>query len=203
MSCYAYARVSSKDQNLERQLAAFADCGVAIDKIYCDKQSGKDFERTSYKKLLRKIRAGDLLIIKSIDRLGRNYDAVIEEWGRITKIIHADIFVLDIPLLDTRCSENNLIGKFISDIVLQLLSFVAENERENIRHRQAEGIKLALEKGVKFGRPRIQLPPDFKSIADLYLSKQIGYAEALSLTAMRPTTFYRYVKEFTKNPRAI
>ena len=106
-------------------------------------------------------------------------------------------------LLDTRCSENNLIGKFISDIVLQLLSFVAENERENIRHRQAEGIKLALEKGVKFGRPRIQLPPDFKSIADLYLSKQIGYAEALSLTAMRPTTFYRYVKEFTKNPRAI
>ena len=192
MSCYAYARVSSKDQNLERQLAAFADCGVAIDKIYCDKQSGKDFERTSYKKLLRKIRAGDLLIIKSIDRLGRNYDAVIEEWGRITKIIHADIFVLDIPL-----------GKFISDIVLQLLSFVAENERENIRHRQAEGIKLALEKGVKFGRPRIQLPPDFKSIADLYLSKQIGYAEALSLTAMRPTTFYRYVKEFTKNHRAI
>ena len=116
MCCYAYARVSSKDQNLERQLAAFADSGIAFDRIYCDKKSGKDFERESYKKLLRKIKAGDLLVIKSIDRLGRNYDAVIEEWRRITKKICADILVLDMPLLDTRSSDNKLIGKLISDI---------------------------------------------------------------------------------------
>lgn len=201
MCCYAYARVSSKDQNLERQIAAFNSCGIVFDKIYCDKKSGKDFERESYKKLIRKIKSGDLLVIKSIDRLGRNYDGVIEEWRRITKDICADILVLDMPILDTRSNDNRLIGKLISDIVLQLLSFVAENERENIRLRQAEGIQIALANGVKFGRPRITLPPNFQAVAVAYLSRKISYSEALALTAMRPTTFYRYVKEFAKNQR--
>ena len=199
MYCYAYARVSSKDQNLERQLAAFYSCGISFDKIYCDKKSGKDFDRESYKKLLRKIKAGDLLVIKSIDRLGRNYDAVIEEWRRITKTVCADILVLDMPLLDTRSSDNKLIGKLISDIVLQLLSFVAENERENIRLRQAEGIAVALKNGIKFGRPRIALPQNFTDVAARYLTRRVSYSEALALTAMRPTTFYRYVKEFALN----
>lgn len=201
MSRYAYARVSSKDQNLERQLAAFNSCGIEFDKIYCDKKSGKDFERENYKKLVRKIKAGDLLVIKSIDRLGRNYDAVIEEWRRITKDLCADILVLDMPLLDTRSTDNRLIGKLISDIVLELLSFVAENERENIRQRQAEGIAAALANGVKFGRPRITLPQNFKDVAVAYLSRKISYSEALRLTAMRPTTFYRYVKEFDVEKR--
>lgn len=197
MSRYAYARVSSKDQNLERQLAAFSSCGIEFDKIYCDKKSGKDFERENYKKLIRKIKAGDLLVIKSIDRLGRNYDAVIEEWRRITKDICADILVLDMPLLDTRSTDNRLIGKLISDIVLELLSFVAENERENIRQRQAEGIAAALANGVKFGRPRIDLPQNFDDVAVAYLNRKISYSEALRLTSMRPTTFYRYVKDFS------
>ena len=199
MRCYAYARVSSKDQNLERQLAAFDSCGIAFDKIFSDKKSGKDFERENYKKLIRKIKTGDLLVIKSIDRLGRNYDAVIQEWRRITKDIGADILVLDMPLLDTRSNDNQLIGKLISDIVLQLLSFVAENERENIRARQAEGIAIALANGVKFGRPRITLPQNFNDVAVAYLSHKIAYSEALRLTCMRPTTFYRYIKDFQPN----
>ncbi len=194
MCCYAYARVSSKDQNLERQLSAFKDCGIHIDRIFCDKKSGKDFERENYKKLLACITDGDLLIVKSIDRLGRNYDAVIDEWKRITKEIRADILVLDMPLLDTRCADNKLIGKLISDIVLQLLSFVAENERDNIRLRQAEGIRAAKERGVKFGRPKIKLPPEFPTVASAYLTHNISLSQALRLTAMRPTTFYRYIK---------
>lgn len=199
MSSFAYARVSSKDQNLQRQLTAFSNCGIAFDRIYCDKISGKDFERKNYKKLIRVLKPGDLVVIKSIDRLGRNYEAVIEEWKRITKESQADIVVLDTPLLDTRCSENNLVGKFISDIVLQLLSFVAENERENIRLRQAEGIRAALENGVKFGRPRINLPQNFKTVAGSYIAHKISFSEALRLTSMRPTTFYRYVKDFARN----
>ncbi len=195
MSCYGYARVSSKDQNLERQLAAFACCGLNIDKIYCDKKSGKDFERENYKKLMKKIKPGDLLVIKSIDRLGRNYDAIIVEWKRITKDIGAHIFVLDMPLLDTR-NDKNLFGKLIADIVLQLLSFVAENERDNIRLRQAEGIRAAMDRGVKFGRPKIALPENFGSVATAYLAHRLPYSEALRLTALSPTTFYRYIKDF-------
>ena len=170
---YAYARVSCKDQKLERQLTAFNDCNIAFTRIFCDKKTGENFERQNYKKLIKKLRYGDLLVIKSIDRLGRNYDCIIREWRRITKEIGADIYVIDMPLLDTRCHEKNLIGKFISDIVLQLLSFVAENERINIRTRQAEGIKAAKMRGVKFGRPKTACPVNFREIAEKYRTRQI------------------------------
>lgn len=154
MKTYAYARVSARDQNLVRQIEAFQAFDVDKKNIYSDKKSGKDFERKNYLRLLRKLKKGDLLVIKSIDRLGRNYKMITEEWRRITNEIEADILVLDMPLLDTRAKSDSLIGKFISDIVLQVLSFVAENERENIRARQAEGIALAKARGVRFGRPR-------------------------------------------------
>ncbi len=196
MSNYAYGRVSAKDQKLERQLDAFMRCGITFNKIYCDKKSGKDFERDQYKKMIKKIKTGDLLVIKSIDRLGRNYDAIIVEWKRITKDVGADILVLDMPILDTRCHDRNLIGRLIADIVLQLLSFVAENERENIRTRQAEGIAIAKREGVRFGRPHVTIPSNFSEVADAYLSRTISYAEALRLTNLRPTTFYRYIKGY-------
>lgn len=193
---YAYARVSCKDQKLERQFASLANCGIAFEKIYCDKKSGENFERLNYKRLIKKLREGDLLVIKSIDRLGRNYDCILQEWKRITKEIGADIYVIDMPLLDTRCHEKNLIGKLIADIVLQLLSFVAENERTNIRTRQAEGIKAARERGVKFGRPRIACPENFPAIAEAYINRKIRIKEALSLTEMKLSSFYRYVKQY-------
>ena len=195
MCNYAYGRVSAKDQKLERQLDAFMRCGIAFNKIYCDKKSGKDFERDQYKKMIKKIKTGDLLVIKSIDRLGRNYDAIIIEWKHITQDVGADILVLDMPFLDTR-TYKNLIGRLIADIVLQLLSFVAENERENIRSRQAEGIAIAKQKGVRFGRPRVTIPSNFSEVAAAYLSRKISYAEALRLTNLRPTTFYRYIKGY-------
>ena len=195
MSNYAYGRVSAKDQKLERQLDAFMRCGITFNKIYCDKKSGKDFERDQYKKMIKKIKTGDLLVIKSIDRLGRNYDAIIIEWKHITHDVGADILVLDMPFLDTR-TYKNLIGRLIADIVLQLLSFVAENERENIRSRQAEGIAIAKQKGVRFGRPRVTIPSNFSEVAAAYLSRKISYAEALRLTNLRPTTFYRYIKGY-------
>lgn len=195
MCNYAYGRVSAKDQKLERQLDAFMRCGIAFNKIYCDKKSGKDFEREQYKKMVKKIKTGDLLVVKSIDRLGRNYDAIIIEWKHITQEVGADILVLDMPILDTR-TYKNLIGRLIADIVLQLLSFVAENERENIRTRQAEGIAIAKQKGVRFGRPRVTIPSNFSEIAAAYLSHTISYAEALRLTNLRPSTFYRYVKGY-------
>ena len=150
---YAYARVSAKDQTLQRQIAAFREFGIEKSRIFSEKKSGKNFERREYKRLLKKLTYGDLLVIKSIDRLGRNYSQIIEVWNRITNIIGADILVLDMPLLDTRTKADTLVGKFISDIVLQVLSFVAENERESIKARQAEGIKIARGKGVRFGRP--------------------------------------------------
>ena len=193
---YAYARVSCKDQKLERQLIAFNDCNIAFTRIFCDKKTGENFERQNYKKLIKKLRYGDLLVIKSIDRLGRNYDCIIREWRRITKEIGADIYVIDMPLLDTRCHETNLIGKFISDIVLQLLSFVAENERINIRTRQAEGIKAAKIRGVKFGRPKTACPVNFREIAEKYRTRQIKLAEALALSQMKISSFYRYFNAF-------
>lgn len=191
---YAYARVSSKDQNLERQFDAFKNCGLEFKRIFWDKESGIDFDRKNYKKLIKKMRPDDLLVIKSIDRLGRNYDRILQEWKRITKDIGADIYVLDTPLLDTRSQGKNLIGKLIADLVLQLLSFVAENERANIKARQAEGIKAAKERGVKFGRPRIACPDNFSEIAEDYMEHKIGLEEALALSGMKISSFYRYVK---------
>ena len=191
---YGYARVSSRDQKLDRQIIELQKFGVDEKNIYYDKQSGKDFDRTNYKLLKEKLKNGDLLVIKSIDRLGRNYDMIIEEWAYITKTVCCDIVVLDMNLLDTRSENKNLVGKFIADIVLQILSFVAENERANIKRRQAEGIKLAKENGVEFGRPKIKLPNNYSSIFEQYENKKITIEEALNRTRLKRSTFYKYLK---------
>lgn len=192
---YAYARVSAKDQNLQRQIGAFYEFGIEKSRIFSEKKSGKDFERKEYKHLLQKLKGGDLLVIKSIDRLGRNYSQIIEEWNRITNIIGADILVLDMPLLDTRTKSDTLVGKFISDIVLQVLSFVAENERENNKARQAEGIKIAREKGVRFGRPSFLYTDEFLTVADDYLCKRIKLRTALKLLNIKQDNFYYHIRK--------
>ena len=192
---YAYIRVSTKHQNIDRQFEEIKTLGIDDKYIYIDKESGKDFDRTKYQKLIKKLKKDDLLIIKSIDRLGRNYHMILEEWARITKTIGADIKVLDMPLLDTRIEGKNLVGKFISDIVLQVLSFVAENERINIRQRQAEGIRIAKEKGVKFGRPKSTLPPNTNDILDKYINKELTNLEAAKLIGVSRGTFFRLVKD--------
>ena len=192
---YAYARVSAKDQNLQRQIAAFSEFGIEKSRIFSEKKSGKDFERKEYKRLLQKLKGGDLLVIKSIDRLGRNYTQIIEEWNRISNIIGADILVLDMPLLDTRTKSDTLVGKFISDIVLQVLSFVAENERENNKARQAEGIKIAREKGVRFGRPSFLYTDEFLTVADDYLCKRIKLRTALKLLNIKQDNFYYHIRK--------
>ena len=174
---YAYIRVSTKHQNIDRQYEEIKALDIEDKYIYIDRESGKDFDRTKYQKLIKKLKKDDLLIIKSIDRLGRNYHMILEEWSKITKTIGADIKVLDMPLLDTRIEGKNLVGKFISDIVLQVLSFVAENERTNIKQRQAEGIRIAKEKGVKFGKPKAILPPTTNEILDKYIDKEINNIE--------------------------
>lgn len=192
---YAYIRVSTKHQNIDRQYEEIKALNIDDKHIYIDKESGKDFDRTKYQKLIKKLKKDDLLIIKSIDRLGRNYHMILEEWSRITKTIGADIKVLDMPLLDTRIEGKNLVGKFISDIVLQVLSFVAENERTNIRQRQAEGIRIAKEKGVKFGRPKAILPLNTNDILNKYINKELTNIEAAKLIGISRGTFFRLVKE--------
>lgn len=172
---YAYGRVSAADQNLNRQIDSFLAYGVKEKQIYTDKKSGKDFERENYKRMKKKLSCGDLLIVKSIDRLGRNYDMIIEEWADITRRIGADIFVMDMPLLDTRTNRGNLTGKLISDIVLQLLSYVAQKERENIKARQSEGIAAAKRRGVRFGRPNITIPSNFTATVEAYQSGAITF----------------------------
>lgn len=191
---YAYVRVSSVTQNIDRQMEEMYKLGINKKNIYIDKQSGKDFDRPKYQKLKRKIKKGDLLVIKSIDRLGRNYDMIIQEWSDLTKIIECDILVVDMPLLDTRTEGKNLVGKFISDIVLQILSFVAQNERENIRQRQAEGIRIAKEKGIHMGRPKYILPDNFDKIVKEYHNGKITYQEAMEVLNMTKGTFFKYSK---------
>lgn len=191
---YGYVRVSTETQNTARQLEEMFKQNIPIKNIYIDKQSGKDFNRTNYQKLKSKLKKNDLLIIKSIDRLGRNYNMIIDEWSDITKRIEADIFVIDFPLLDTRSDSNSLIGKFISDIVLQVLSFVAENERINIKQRQAEGIRIAKEKGIHLGRPKYKLPDNFKEIIQKYKNKEITNIEAINILNMNKSTFFKYAK---------
>ena len=188
---YGYVRVSTKEQNIDRQLVEMYAQGLNDETIYIDKQSGKNFERDEYQKLKQKLKRGDLLIIKSIDRLGRNYDMIIDEWRTIVNDMNVDIKVLDMPLLDTRTEGKNLVGKFISDIVLQILSFVAENERENIRKRQAEGIRIAKEKGKHLGRPKMKLPKNFSKIATQYKHKEISLSFALSSLKMNRSSFYK------------
>ena len=192
---YAYIRVSTKQQKIDRQFEEIKALNIDDKYIYIDKESGKDFNRNNYQKLIKRIKKGDLIIIKSIHCLGRNYQMILDEWTKITKTIGADIKVLDMPLLDTRIEGKNLIGKFISDIVLQVLSFVAENERKSIKERQAEGIKIAKEKGVKFGRPRVSTPPNTNEIIDKYINHEITNIEAAALIDVSRGTFFRLVKE--------
>ena len=188
---YGYVRVSTKEQNIDRQLVEMYAQRLNDKTIFIDKQSGKDFERDEYQKLKKILKSGDLLIIKSIDRLGRNYDMIIDEWRTFVNDMNVDIQVLDMPLLDTRTEGKNLVGKFISDIVLQILSFVAENERENIKKRQAEGIRIAKEKGKHLGRPKLIRPPNFNEIAKQYKEKEITLAEALLSLNMSRSRFYK------------
>jgi len=190
---YGYVRVSSTTQNVERQTEEMARLEIPNENVFIDKQSGKDFNRENYQILRAKIQKGDLLIIKSIDRLGRNYKMILDEWYYITKVVECDVFVIDMPLLDTRSTPQNLVGRFIADIVLQILSFVAETERENIKSRQAEGIRIAKEKGVHMGRPKLVLPDNFDYVLQLYLAKEITSNNAAKMANMPISTFFKYL----------
>lgn len=187
-SVYGYVRVSSVEQNEDRQLIALENVGVAKRNIFTDKQSGKDFERGQYKRLLKKLKPGDLLYILSIDRLGRNYIEIQEQWRVLTKEKGVDIGVIDMPILDTRKGKD-LLGTFIADLVLQILSFVAQTERENIRIRQAQGIAAAKKRGVKFGRPKKELPANFKSVVEKWQCKELSSRQAAKECEMPLTTF--------------
>ena len=192
---YGYIRVSSTDQNEARQWAALRSRGIQSGRIYVDKQSGKDFQRPEYQRLVARLRSGDLLCVLSIDRLGRNYGEILEQWRVLTKEIQADVCVLDMPMLDTR-NGKDLMGTFIADLTLQILSFVAQKERENIRQRQAEGIAAAKERGVQFGRPVVPAPEDFPAIISEWESGQLPFAEALAQTGLSRGTFYRRLREY-------
>ena len=198
INIYGYMRVSSKEQNEDRQKIALTEMGVPEKNIYMDKQSGKDFERTQYKRLLRKLNENSVLYIKSIDRLGRNYGELNEQWRIITKEKKADIVVIDMPLLDTR-REKNLLGTFISDVVLALLSYVAENERTNIKQRQAEGIAAAKARGVKFGRPPLPIPQNFYQMHKDWRAGRITIEEAAKACNMCPKTFYSKAVKYEKS----
>ena len=186
---YGYIRVSSADQNEDRQLVALRSCKVPECNLFVDKQSGKDFERPEYRRMLRRLKRDDLLYVKSIDRLGRNYGEILEQWRLLTKEKGVDIVVLDMPLLDTR-SGKDLMGTFLSDIVLQVLSFVAENERANIRQRQAEGIAAAKARGVRFGRPPRPLPENFHSLHRAWRAKTMTLRQAAGACGLPVATFY-------------
>lgn len=190
---FGYARVSSKEQNVERQLVAFKEYGIDERDIYIDKQSGKDFNREQYSTLKHILRENDLLVIKSIDRLGRNYEMIVNEWKDITKNIKADIVVIDMPLLDTR-KNKDLLGTFISDLVLQILGYVAEQERTFITQRQKEGISVAKNNGVKFGRPKIEKPLNFDDVVLKWKNNEIKTKEAMELLGLKPNTFYNLIK---------
>ena len=201
MNIYGYIRVSSRDQNEDRQLIALREVGVPEKNIYLDKQSGKDFNRPQYKKLMRKMKKDDLLYIKSIDRLGRNYEEILQQWRVLTKEKGIDIVVLDMPLLDTRRGKD-LMGTFLSDIVLQVLSFVAENERTNIKQRQAEGIAAAKVKGVRFGRPPRPLPENFHSCYQRWKQGEITGTAAAKECGM-PLATFRYRAEIYENAKIL
>ena len=195
MNIYGYVRVSSTDQNEDRQMDALRERRVEERNIFVDKQSGKDFERPQYKKLMRKLKSGDLLYILSIDRLGRNYEEIQTQWRILTKEKGIDLCVLDMPLLDTRTAKD-LMGTFIADLVLQILSFVAQSERENIRKRQAQGIAAAKARGVKFGRPEKEVPNDFAEIVMQWERKTLPFSGALKQCNMSEATFYRRLREY-------
>lgn len=196
---YGYIRVSSKDQNEDRQRIALRNAGVEDDFVFVDKKSGKDFDRPGWRRVMRKLKSGDTLIVKSIDRLGRNYDEILEQWRIITKQKKAAIYVLDMPLLDTR-EDRNLIGRVIADIVLQLLSYVAQTEREFIRQRQEEGIAAAKERGVRFGRRRAQLSPNFAEVVSKWESGEYSARKAGELCGVCHKTFLLQAERW-KNER--
>ena len=193
MNIYGYIRVSSRDQNEDRQLIALCSTGVEERFIYMDKISGKDFDRPQYRKLVKKLKPGDLLMIQSIDRLGRNYQEIQDQWRILTKEKSVDICILDMPLLDTRQGKD-LMGTFIADLVLQILSFVAQSERENIKKRQAEGIAAAMERGVRFGRPEKPLPDDFSKLVYRWESGALPFGELIARCGMSEATFYRRLR---------
>ena len=195
MTEYGYVRVSSTDQNEERQISALWEKQILQKNIYKDKQSGKDFERPQYKKMLKRLKAGDLLYILSIDRLGRNYKEIQNQWRILTKEIGVDICVIDMPLLDTR-NGKDLMGTFIADLVLQILSFVAQSERENIRKRQSEGIAAAKTRGVRFGRPEKPMPEGFAETVKLWEKKEIDIKAVLEMCGLKEATFYRRLREY-------
>lgn len=194
MEIYGYVRVSSTDQNEDRQMLALKKQNIADKNIYIDKLSGKDFNRPAYQKLIKKLKSGDLLYILSIDRLGRNYEEIQNQWRVLTKEIGADICVIDMPLLDTRQGKD-LMGTFIADLVLQILSFVAQSERENIRKRQLQGIAAAKTKGVRFGRPEKEIPTEFISLIRKWEQKKITLAEILNRCQISESTFYRRLRK--------
>ena len=197
---YGYVRVSSIDQNEDRQMQEMEKLAVLSKNIYIDKQSGKDFERPQYKKLLKKIKPGDLLYILSIDRLGRNFEEIQRQWRHLTKEVGVDICVIDMPILDTR-PYKDLLGTFVSDLILQVLSFVAENERDNIRKRQAQGIAAAKARGVRFGRPEAQLPEEFPALLRKWEKKQISTKDLLKECGFSESTLYRRVREMRQTSK--
>ena len=195
MSVYGYIRVSSKDQKEDRQRIALKEVGVEAQNVFMDKMSGKDFNRPQYKRLMKRLKKDDLLYIKSIDRLGRNYEEILQQWRFLTKEKGVDIVVLDMPLLDTRRGKD-LMGTFLSDIVLQVLSFVAENERTNIKQRQAEGIAAEKAQGIKFGRPPLPLPDNFYEVHKAWRSKKLTLKQAAAACNMPVGTFYGKARKF-------
>ena len=194
-SVYGYARVSSRDQNLDRQLDALAAFGVESGNVFADKASGRDFDRPEWRRLMGALRAGDVLVVKSIDRLGRDYEEIIEQWRRVTKERGVAVVVLDMPLLDTRARPDSVTGTFIADLVLQLLSYVAQVERENIKQRQAEGIAAAKARGVRFGRPAIRRPSCYEGTKASYLGGHISRREAAARMGVSVSTFDKWVRE--------
>jgi len=200
MSTYGYARVSSVDQHEDRQIMALHGLNIPTSQIYTDKQSGKDFDRPQYKALMVSLHPGDLLYIKSIDRLGRNYDEIQNQWRILTKERGVDVAVIDMPLLDTRLNKD-LIGTFIADLVLQILSFMAHSERDNIRKRQAEGIAAAKARGVHMGRPVTSVPDNFGVLVKQWEKGRLTLAEVLSQTGLKQSTFYNRVREGRKKKK--
>ncbi len=192
---YGYIRVSTQEQNIERQMIALLDAGMDRKDIYIDKQSGKNFKRPAYARMMRRVREGDLIIVKSIDRLGRNYQEIMEQWRIITKEKKVDIRIMDMPLLDTTRTKD-LLGTFISDVVLQLLSFVAENERDNIRQRQAEGIAAAKARGIQFGKPKIHMPDNFPELYRQWEGDSISTQDFAELCNVGRSTLYKRIREY-------
>ena len=201
MKLFGYVRVSTAEQNEDRQLVEMAKVGIPKEQLYIDKLSGKSFERPQYQRLLQCLRSGDVLYVLSIDRLGRNYAEILQQWRLLTKHIGVDICVIDMPLLDTRCGKN-LLGTFIADLVLQILAFVAENEWENIKKRQEQGIAAAKARGISFGGPALPLPRDFAELAAAWEQKSLSIDDFALRCNMSKSTLYRRLKAYRQNPDA-